>query len=344
MRAFVTGATGFLGRRLVDRLLADGHNVTALVRSHEHGLPSAVTTIPGQLPDDADALDTGLARIDVIFHLAAFVSFDPHQSDRLLHVNAEGTRVILSAARDAGVAKTVVVSSACTIGLARRSNSLLDESTPTNPTLLQRNPYMCSKCAAEAYAIEAAAKGLNVIIVNPTTVFGPGDRSLNSGTLVKQVAESAVVPVPAGGSNVVNIDDVIEGILAAACKGQPGARYILGGENLYFSEIYRQIANVVGRAPLFVSVPRFAKPAMTALAWAIQRITGSRLITPQIVADTFAFKFFSSARAERELGWKARRTFSDTLAAAWDYYQREGLIKTPTRTTAWSPAPPRRST
>lgn len=334
MRAFVTGATGFIGRRLVDRLNQAGDDVTALVRSDAQELPGRAVAVVGRLEDGPDKLAVAMAGCDALFHLAAMVTFDPRRLPELLRVNAEGTRTVLSAAAKAGVARTVLVSSACTMGLSLRAADVLDEESPLDPRLEQRNPYMRSKRLAEEYAAEAARAGQWVATVNPTTVFGPGDRSLNSGTIVRQVAQAAAMPAPPGGSNVIDVDDVVDGILAAAERGRPGRRYILGGDNLPFREIIERIASVIGRRPLLVPLPRNARLPMTAAAWLVQRATGSRLITPQIVSDTFAYKFYSSRRAEAELGWRAKRSFTSTLAAAWDYYRRENLIASPVGVSA----------
>jgi dihydroflavonol-4-reductase len=335
MRAFVTGASGFIGRRLVQRLVRSGADVTALMRRVCHcsassastaGRPANVTVARGALEDGPEKLAEAMAGHDVVFHLAALVSFNPRQLPELLRVNGDGTQAVLSAAGKASVGRTVVVSSACTIGLSCEPDRVLDEETPFDPRLETRNPYLRSKRLAEAHAVEAAHAGQWVTTVNPTTVYGSGDHSVNSGSLVRQVAQARALPVPPGGSNVVDIDDVVAGILAAAQRGRSGARYILGGENLGFGEIIDRIVSVVGRRPLLIPLPSVARLPMAAAAWFVHRLTGSRLITPQIIADTFAYKYYSSRRAESELGWRAERDFTSTLSAAWAYYQREGLI------------------
>jgi dihydroflavonol-4-reductase len=334
MRAFVTGATGFIGRRLVDRLLETGAEVTAMARGREPAAPPAACLVNIALEDGPERLAEPMAGHDVVFHLAAKISFDPRSLPELLRVNGDGTRAVLAAARLAGVPRTVCVSSACTIGLSNRPDVVLDEDTPFDPRWEARNPYLRSKRLGEAYASEAVQAGQWVTVVNPTTVFGAGDRSLNSGTLLKQVAEARVLPVPPGGSNVVDVDDVVDGILAAAGHGRPGRRYILGGRNLAFREIIKRISSVVGRRPRLLTMRSAAKGPMMLGAWLVGQVAGSRLLTPQIVGDTFAYKFYSSRRAEVELGWRARRDFDRTLAAAWDYYRREGLIRAAVGATA----------
>ncbi len=320
----VTGATGYLGQALCRALLREGAKVTAVSRGLGRPAPDGARAVVADVTDPV-ALAGLAASYDTIFHLAAMVSFDPAMAGRLLDVNARGTAGLLTAARSWGAGRVVVVSSACTIGLSARPDAVLDETAAPDPALCARNPYLASKLGAEAAALTAARLGQDVVVVNPTTVYGPGDYSLNSGTLILSVAKSALVPVPPGGSNVVDVDDVVDGMLAAARRGRVGERYILGGANLRFAEIVDVVAQVVGRRPLRLPVPALARMPMALAAGLVQKFTGSRLLTPQIVEDLFSFKFYSSAKAASELGFTAARPFADTVARAWEFYRREGL-------------------
>ena len=328
MKVFVTGATGFLGRRLVQRLLVDGHQVTALVRSAAATLPGEVEVVRGDLMDPSAYRKAGEGS-ERLYHLAAKITFDPACLEELLKVNGEGTRHVLEVAADWGVERAVVVSSACTLGLSCDPEKILDEESPLDPRLIERNPYLASKLACERQATAAADRGKGtVVVVNPTTVYGPGDETLNSGTLVQKVAQGMALPVPPGGSNVVDVDDVIEGILRAGERGRSGRRYVLGGENLHFREIFATIAEVVGRRPVFVPVPGISRPFFGLAAWGLGKFTGSRFLTPQIVEDLFAFKFYSSRRAEEELKWRPAHGFGSSVRRAWEYYQDRGLLQT----------------
>lgn len=320
----VTGATGFLGQALCRTLRDQGASVTALSRKPgRHPLPG----LRAVLADVAapESLDAARAAYDEIYHLAGLVSFDPAQADHLQAVNAGGTDNLLRAARAWGAGRVVVVSSACTIGLSRTPEAVLDETAPPRADLAGRNPYMASKLAAEALAREAARQGQDVVVANPTTVYGPGDYSLNSGSLVLSVARSAVVPVPPGGSNVASLHDTVAGLVAAARQGRTGERYILGGANLPFATIVDTVASVVGRRPVCVPVPRLARPLLSFAARVLQTVTHSRLLTPQIVEDLFSFKFYDNAKARRELGWTPTQSFGEAVALAWEFYRREGL-------------------
>jgi dihydroflavonol-4-reductase len=323
MKVLVTGATGFIGRRLVDRLVRDGDEVIALVRSEEHGLPDAVTVVHGDLmaPESLESVGVGC---DLLFHLAAMITFDTAKRDQLVAVNGVGTANVLEAAQRLGIERSVVVSSACTLGLSVSPEITLDEDAPVVAKLAEANPYMAGKIAAES-AAALASQTQDVVIVNPTTVYGPGDWSLNSGTLVKQVAGAGVMPVPPGGSNVVDVDDVVEGMLAAAEHGRSGRRYVLGGQNLLFSEIFSAIAEAVDHTPLWIRLPKLMRSPMAAAAWVAGRLTGSRFLTPQIVGDLFSFKYYSSDRAARELHWTPRYRFSESAERAWAFYKEHGL-------------------
>lgn len=331
-RVFVTGATGYIGRRLVELLAARGVSVTGLVRQNR--TLHVGHTVSGDLSNSIESLAHSMNSHDTLLHLAAAVSFAPSAREELARINGEGTRKVLEAARLAGVARSVVVSSACTIGLTHDAENPLDECTDFDERLSARNPYLASKREAEQAAVQAATHGQHVSIVNPTTVFGPGDRTLNSGTMFQQVARARVLPVPPGGTNVIDVDDVAEGIIAAAMNGKSGSRYILGGHNVTFAELFAEIAQVVGRMPLFVRIGSLARLPMRSVAWAIHHVVGSRIITPQIVDDTFAYKYFSSHRAAQELGWTAQTPLRQTLSAAWEFYRAEGLIASPMEAAA----------
>lgn len=323
MKALVTGATGFIGRRLVARLHEEGVEVVALVRTARHGLPEGVQTVYGDILSPK-SLKSIRAKYDRLYHLAGMVTFDPRKRGELIRTNAQGTSNVLEAARHWKVNRSVIVSSACTVGLSYSQDHVLDEEAPVVEKLVKANPYMESKVVAEREALRAAQER-TVIIVNPTTAYGPGDWTLNSGTMVVKIARSAVVPVPSGGSNVVDVDDVAEGIVLAGERGQSGRRYILGGENLSFGQTFFTIAEVVGHHPVFVPLPRWMRRPMAGTAWVAGSLVGSRFLTPQIVGDMFAFKYYSNRRAEQELGWSPRYLFRDSIDRAWSFYKQEGL-------------------
>ena len=324
MKAFVTGATGFIGRRLVGRLMEMGFEVTALVRRGSHDLPPGVFLVRGDVlfPASLDGIE---GRFDRLYHLASLIHFDPGHREELLRVNGQGTSNVLIASRNWNVERTIVVGSACTLGLSHCASVFLPADSRATEALIRANPYLESKLAAETAALRESASR-HVSVVNPSTVYGPGDYSLNSGSLIRKIALSPLVPVPPGGSNVVDVDDVVEGIIAAGERGRAGGRYVLGGENLRFAKIFEIIAEVVGHRPMMVPVPSCFRGLMERAASAARHFTKDRFLTPQIVGDLFDYKFYSSDLSMKELGWIPRYSFRESIGRAWEFYRSTGLI------------------
>jgi dihydroflavonol-4-reductase len=324
MKVFITGATGFIGRRLVKLLLDKKIEITALVRNTGHGLPAGVKTVHGDILEPGSL--TGVTEsFDRLYHLAALVSFDPGKRAALIRVNAEGTRNALELAVKLKVSSSVVVSSACTFGISKEPLELLNENSIPSNEMINANPYMESKLAQEKSALEFADR-LKVVIVNPTTVYGPGDRTLNSGTVIKTVAKAPVMPVTPGGSNVIDVDDVAEAIFLAGEKGSNGKKYIIGSENLSYKAIFDTISRHTGHRPLFVPLGKWTYQPLRIFAGVFQKLTGSRLITPQIVGDMFYYKYFSNELAKKDLGWAPAYKFSESVTRALAYYRTEGLL------------------
>ncbi len=324
MKIFITGATGFIGRRLVDRLLSGGHEVVALVRNKEHGLPKGIEIAYGDVLTPDSFKESG-QRCDRLYHLAALITFVPEHKAELLRVNGQGTINVLAAAGRWNVPCSVVVSSACTIGLSHSKKDILDENSILREGLAENNPYLASKILAERAALEYT-DSQKVVIVNPTTVYGPGDKTLNSGTLILKIARAAILPVPPGGSNVVDVDDVVDGIIAAGERGKSGKRYILGYHNLSFSEIFSTITEVVENRPILIAIPKVLRKPAELMAEITGKLGHNRFLTAQIVGDLFAFKYYSSKRANQDLNWQPKYSFRESIERAWDFYLREGLV------------------
>lgn len=313
MRAFITGATGFIGRRLVDHLLSDRHDVTALFRKDARHLPSVVNKVRGTLDNDISTLARLLRGHDVLFHLAAMNSNDPANLGDLLRVNGEATRKLLSAAREAHVPRFVLVSTAATLGISTTGQSPLDETAAPTDEFVQRNPFVRSKLLAEAHAREAACTGQSVITVHLGTVYGSHDPTTYPGSLVRRVSRSRVLLLPPGGDNVIDVDDAVDGIVLAALRGRKGTRYTLGGENLPFREIVNRIAGVVGQRPAIIELPALARGAVAMLGRLARSFDGSS-VDAAFTGHSTGFRYYTSRRAEVELGWRMRRDFTASLA------------------------------
>lgn len=309
MDILVTGATGFVGARLCRSLIEAGHTVTAFHRTSSdltvlRGLP--IGTASGDLTDPG-SLDRAVRGHEAVIHAAAHLSHWTPVSGDTTHerVNVAGTRALAAACMHGGVRRLVHISSVAAVGLAR-DNRPADETLPFN--LAERGlRYHLSKRRAEDEVLAAVREGLDAVIVNPGSICGPHRGYFRGGEVCAQVVRSRIVPYYLGGRNVVHVDDVVEGILAALRRGRTGERYILGGENLTWLRMAEVAADVYRLKRLFVPVPSLVTGA-AALAlerWA--RITGKRpRISYEVHYNASRCWFYSSTKAETELGYRAR--------------------------------------
>ena len=327
MRALVTGATGFVGAAVARALLAQGWAVRALARkgSDRRNLQRlAVEVVEGDL-NDPGSLAPALQGCEALFHVAAdyrLGAFDPRE---LYRTNVDGTRNILSAARAAGVRRVVYTSSVATIGIPKDGTPGSEDTPSTLSDMIGH--YKRSKFLAEEAAREAVRAGSEVVIVNPSTPIGPGDvKPTPTGQLVFDAAAGRMPAYVDTGLNIVHVDDVAAGHLLAFHRGRPGERYILGGQDMTLREILVEIARLVGRKPPRVRLPSGVVMPIAYIAEGVARVTGrSTRITVEGVRMARKRMFFSSAKAERELGYQWRPpTLAFKDAIAW--FQDQGLL------------------
>lgn len=303
MKILVTGATGFLGSHVCRELIRCGYRVTALRRSSSNpeilnGLNLEFRT--GDLLD-ANSLVQAIKGNDAVVHAAADIRYSSENPDLQQRINVAGTRDLAAACRQAGLRRLVHVSSVAAIGIPPRG-VIADENFPFNLEGSHLR-YHISKKRAEERVIEEFARGLDVVIVNPSSVFGPHGAIFRGGDMVYKVRRHKVVPYFAGGICAVHVNDVATGIRLALERGAGGERYILGGENLTYQELARRSAAAFGLKRGFVPI----WPAVTAAA--------SVVIPSFSYARHFAgsrAQFYSSAKAEGVLGYKPR-SFSEIL-------------------------------
>lgn len=308
----VTGASGFVGHNLVPLLSATGHRVRCLVRDATWSTAYGEVMV-GSFLDDA-VVRRALEGVEVVVHLAALVSFARQDAAALFATNADGTRRLASLARRAGVARFLHVSSVAAVGYSERP-TVLDETAPYNLARL-RVPYCDSKREAEVGVLAEVAKGLDAVIVNPASMFGPGDRRKARGSLLDAAQRGRVPFCPPGGANFADVRDVAAGCVAALARGRTGERYILGGENLTGRQLMATVFAAVDRAPPRFSLPQPVARALAVGAGLVERVVALRPpLTAQILRMAPRYFWFSSAKAERELGYQPRPVLEAVRAA-----------------------------
>ena len=308
-KILVTGASGFVGSAVARKLVEAGFSVRALVRgtsprAHLAGL--GLDFFEGDLRD-RKSVERAIAGMRYTFHVAADYRLWARDPSEIFASNVEGTRNLMEEAMRAGVERVIYTSSVATIAL-RTDGMAADETSPLREDQ-GIGAYKRSKIAAERL-VEAmvAERGLAAVIVNPSTPIGPGDvRPTPTGRIIIEAAKGRIPAFIDTGLNLVHVDDVASGHLAALRHGKIGERYILGGQDVLFSQILRDIAGLVGRRAARVRLPWRALIPVAFIAEAVANITGREpFATLDGVRMAKYRMFFSSTKAEQELGYRSR--------------------------------------
>lgn len=320
----VTGASGFVGWHVAKLLLERGIQVRALVRECSHVPELDVDRATGDLRD-VESLARAVEGCSGVFHVAADYRLWSKNPNELYQSNVDGTRNMLAAAKNAGVDRFVYTSTVGCIGVPHEG--IGDESNPISLGEMA-GAYKGSKFLAEQEALEAAASGQPVVIVNPTAPMGDHDfKPTPTGQIVVDFLRGAMPAYIDTGLNVVNVRDVAEGHLLAYERGRPGERYILGSENMTLGQILRELASITGRKAPSVELPYFVAYTAGVVTTAWARLTG---ITPRapLEAVKMAKKkmWVSHAKATRELGYDPANARS-ALIAAVEWFERAQRAK-----------------
>ena len=332
MLALVTGATGFLGSHVARVLTEQGAELRLLVRPtsdlrNVENLPA--DRVPGDLRDPA-SIEKAVAGCEVVFHVAADYRLWVRDPEQMYRSNVEGTRTLLEASRRQGVRRVVYTSSVATMGFASNGHAggkLTDEESPVSLAHMIGH-YKRSKFMAEQVAFEAARSGVDVVVVNPTTPIGEGDvKPTPTGRIVLDFLKRKFPAYVETGLNLVDATECARGHLLALEKGKTGERYILGGENLTLKQILDRLAAITG-----LKSPTVKVPYVLALATGVvdEMVIGHLLRRePRATIDAVRMgrklMFVSSAKAERELGWRTMPV-DGALRRAVEWFRTNGYV------------------
>ena len=329
MNVLVTGATGFVGSHVARQLVDAGHSVRVLVRSGSNPLLLEGLNAERCEGDLRDILSIGRAMKGVrrVFHVAADYRLWSRNPDEIYQSNVEGTRSVFEAARQCKVERIVYTSTVATIVVPGTGDALPNENT--HATLDQMvGHYKRSKFMAETEAIKAAADGLPVVIVNPTTPVGPGDwKPTPTGRIIVDFLNGKMPAYVDTGLNLAAVEDIAAGHLLAAEKGRIGERYLLGGRNMTLKEILDALAAITGKRSPRVRLPHaIAIAAAHANEW-YARLTGREPQIPVEGAKMSRYRMFvASDKAARELGYSARPVEA-ALERAVRWYEERGYVR-----------------
>ena len=332
MDALVTGGTGFVGANLVRELCADGHRVRVLARKggDRRGIEGcAVEVVEGDLLD-RPSLRAAVAGARRVYHVAADYRLWARDPRELYRANVDGTRNVLEAAAEAGAERIIYTSTVGAVGIPK-DGTPGDERTPVSLGDMV-GAYKSSKFLAERAAAELAARGVPVVIVNPSAPIGPWDvKPTPTGQMIVDFLRGRMVGSLDTGLNVVHVRDVARGHILAGERGRIGERYVLGSQNLSLLEIWAALARITG-----ISAPRLRVPY--ALAWlTAAAMEGVATLTRRpppvpLTAVRMARKrmYFSAAKAVAELGLP-QTPVEQALADSVGWFVARGYAPRPAR-------------
>ncbi len=303
----VTGVSGFVGSAVARLLVVQGRTIRGLVRASSPR--TNLTDFPGTLVEgdtrDPAAMARAMQGVRRLYHVAADYRIWAPDPEEIVRNNLSSTKAVMEAACAAGVERIVYTSSVAT--LRPDPDGPADENRPAEPQEAA-GAYKRSKVVAERLVEAMVADGLPAVIINPSTPIGPRDvRPTPTGRIIVEAANGRMPAFLDSGLNLVHVDDVAAGHLAAMERGRIGERYILGGQDVALGAMLAVIAERVGRRPPTIAIPRRPLFPLAYANEAIARITGKE---PFLTVDSLRMAkhhmFFSSAKAEAELGYRAR--------------------------------------
>jgi dihydroflavonol-4-reductase len=324
----VTGATGFVGSAVLRALAERGASVRALARPSSPRLNLggvACEIVEGDMTDPA-AMTRALQGVRYLFHVAADYRLWARDPSELRRANVEGAKAVMEAALAAKVERIVYTSSVATLRAADAA-TVVDETAPLAEAEAI-GAYKQSKVAAERL-VEAmvAEHGLPAVIVNPSTPIGPRDiKPTPTGRMVLEAAQGKIPAFIDTGLNLVHVDDVAAGHLMALERGRIGERYVLGGQDISLRGMLAAIAGLTGRGAPTMALPRVPLYPLAYVAEGVARLTGKEpMLTRDALKMASHHMFFSSAKAEQELGYRAR-PHAEALADALAWFRQAGYL------------------
>ena len=327
MSILVTGATGFIGSQITRQLVEKGEDVRVLLRNTSNTANIKDLEVEKVYGDilDKDSLKSAIKGCNTLYHTAGYVSFKKSDYDKMNNINVNGSRNILSAAKEEGVGRVLFTSSVAALGPSK-PGELIDENNEFR--IFDENiGYINSKYLAEKIALEFSKEGLPVTILNPSVVIGPGDIYLSSSGSVLWYCKKKFPGYMDGTLNLVDVEDVARGHLLAEEKGKVGERYILGNANLTVKEYFDLLEKITGIKSPGMKIPYwFAYGA----AFVVERIVGmsfpnfSTMDVDSVKLSRLCWHVDCS-KAQKELGYKTK-PIEETIKNTVEWFRENGYL------------------
>nr|BFD58034.1 SDR family oxidoreductase [Bdellovibrio sp. CKG001]BFD61461.1 SDR family oxidoreductase [Bdellovibrio sp. HM001]BFD65193.1 SDR family oxidoreductase [Bdellovibrio sp. HAGR004] len=327
-KVLVTGANGFLGSWVTRALVAEGHDVYALVRaksdlSELEGVNCKY--IHGDVTDVHSLLEA-VKGMDTVFHLAGVIAYKKSQRAQMEKVNVEGTANVIAVCREHHVRRLVYLSSVVAIGAGYTPDQILNEESPYNIAELDLG-YFQTKHQAEILVREACKKNeIDAVILNPSTIYGRGDAKKGSRKMQIKVAQGRLKFYTSGGVNVVAAEDVVAGILSAWKKGRTGERYILAGENILIKDLFAMIAQEAGVKPPQHQLPSPLLHTVGAIGDFMEKMGLKGPLSRENAYTATMYHWFDSGKAQRELDFKPRPA-REAIHNSVQWMKDHGLVR-----------------
>ena len=303
MKVAVTGAAGFVGLNLIDRLVTEGHEVVAIDRVRSERLPAGVEQVMGDVLDP-QSMTRALDGAEIVYHLVAMITLD-QENALAWQINTEGVRTVAEAAREVGVRRFVHCSSVHSFDQYTCGGRLDETSARSEGSSVP--VYDRSKWAGEIELRKVIDAGLDAVVCNPTGIYGPVDYGLSRlNGLLRDAASGRVPAAIEGGFDFVDVRDVAAGLMAAADRGRTGENYLLTGEMVTILDVMRTAARAAGRrGPLF-AFPLSIINVIMPVAEKIGAALGSDVMSRAAMGSLLAAPVVDGSKARAELGYSSR--------------------------------------
>ena len=331
-KILITGGLGFLGQHLINKLLKQYPecDITILDKARieffieELNKKSNINIISNVDITDMNTIDSHFKGIDVVFHVAAMISFWSKDKKALYKTNISMVENVIKICKKENVKRLIYVSSTAALGFNNDKNNPTDETYRFDWRKARGLYYMLSKYYAEQKVKEACTHGLQAVIANPSTMFGPGDRK--GFQLIENLLSGKVAAMPPGGFSITDVREIARALVSMIENGKIGENYLLVGGNYTYREMLTTFAEVLNVKPPLKVLPVYIGPIITRLIRIMESLSVKQpKLTKEILAPGFKYRYYSSAKAEKELNWKSSISLKKTFQDSYDFYKNQIL-------------------